>query len=87
MRFRLRDGLGYSTVLQIGQWLRAHGTGRHWIEKYRGETFVVVSDRGDAIILRDHFADFVDEADSGDLPRSGSSDRRRLAEPSSEPRR
>jgi len=35
MKFILHQGLGYSTVHQIGDYLRSHGTGHHWIERYR----------------------------------------------------
>lgn len=73
MKFQLRKGLGYSTIHQIGDYLRLHGTGHHWIEKYRGEMFVNVSDARDETILRTDFADLVEpvgtEAGSTHAPR------------------
>lgn len=60
MKFLLHEGLGYSTITCIGDYLRLHGSGRHWIEKYRGEIFVVVSDERDEAILRTAFSDILD---------------------------
>ncbi len=60
MKFLLRQGLGYSTVHHIGDYLRVHGTGHHWIERYRGDIFVFVSDGVDEAILRNEFSDLLD---------------------------
>ncbi len=60
MRFLLHQGLGYLTIHRIGDCLRAHGSGHHWIEKYRGDIFVNVSDDRDDAILREQFADLLD---------------------------
>ena len=59
MKFLLHQGLGYSTV-QIGDYLRSHGTGHHWIERYRGSIFVIVSDQADEMILRQEFSGLLD---------------------------
>lgn len=56
----LHKGLGNSTIHRIGDYLRLHGTGHHWIEKYRGDIFVNVSDARDEAILRQIFADLLD---------------------------
>ena len=63
MKFLLHKGLGYSTVHQIGDYLRSHGTGHHWIERYRGDIFVFVSDAADEAILRNEFSDLLDAVD------------------------
>ncbi|MER8777923.1 hypothetical protein [Mesorhizobium sp. M0220] len=60
MKFLLHQGLGYSTVHQIGSYLRSRGAGHHWIERYRGDTFVFVSDAVDEEILRSKFASLLD---------------------------
>ena len=60
MKFLLHEELGYSTIRQIGDYIRAHGTGRHWIERYRGDIFVFVSDARDETILRNVFAGLLD---------------------------
>lgn len=60
MKFLLHEGLGYSTIRRIGDYLRLHGSGHHWIEKYRGDIFVNVSDDRDQAILREQFADLLD---------------------------
>jgi|GEM_PF-2883828 len=63
MKFVLHPGLGYSTVHHIGDYLRNHGTGHHWIERYRGDIFVFVSDGVDEAILRNEFSDLLDPVD------------------------
>lgn len=60
MKFLLHSGLGYSTIRQIGDCLRTQGSGRHWIEKYRGDIFVNVFDRRDEAILRNEFGNVLD---------------------------
>jgi len=60
MKFLLRQGLGYSTVHRIGDYLRSHGTGHHWIERHRGDIFVFVSDQADEVILRNEFSGLLD---------------------------
>lgn len=59
MKFLLRRGLGQSSIHEIGNRLRAHGSGHHWIEKYRGEIFVNVSDERDEAILRSDYRDIL----------------------------
>ncbi len=71
MRFLLHKGLGYSTIRRIGDYLRAHGSGRHRIEKYRGDIFVNVSDDHDEAILREVFTDLLDPVAA--RPRSSGS--------------
>ena len=63
MKFLLHQDLGNSTIHQIGDYLRSHGTGRHWIERYRGDIFVFVSDAADEAILRNEFSDLLDAVD------------------------
>jgi hypothetical protein len=60
MKFLLHQGLGNSTIHQIGEYLRSHGTGRHWIERYGGDIFVFVSDQADELILRKEFSGLLD---------------------------
>jgi hypothetical protein len=60
MKFLLHHGLGYSSIHRIGNYLRSHGAGRHWIERYRGDVFLVVSDEADEAILRKEFSDLLD---------------------------
>ena len=68
-KFLLHKGLGYSTVHQIGDYLRCHGTGRHWIERYRGDIFVFVSDQADEVILKREFSGLLDAVN--DTPTNG----------------
>lgn len=63
MKFLLHKGLGHSTIQRIGNRLRAQGSGHHWVEKYRGDIFVNVSDDRDEAILRTQFADLLDPAE------------------------
>jgi hypothetical protein len=63
MKFLLHKGLGYSTIHQIGDYLRSHGTGHHWIERYRGDIFVFVSDGVDEAILKSEFSGVLDAID------------------------
>ncbi|WP_192248757.1 hypothetical protein [Mesorhizobium silamurunense] len=66
-KFLLHKGLGYSTVHQIGDYLRSYGTGRHWIERYRGDIFVFVSDRADEVILRTKFSSLLDAVNDTEM--------------------
>lgn len=63
MKFLLHQGLGHFTIHQIGDYLRSHGTGHHWIERYRGDIFVFVSDAADQAILRNEFSNLLDVVD------------------------
>lgn len=56
MKFRLRDGHGQSAVREIGAHLRIHGSGHHWIEKFRGEIYLHPGSPADEKILREEFA-------------------------------
>ncbi|MDX8502950.1 DUF488 domain-containing protein [Mesorhizobium sp. VK4C] len=60
MKFLLHQGLGPSTIHQIGNYLRRHGSAHHWIERYRGDIFVFVSDQADEAILRNKFSGLLD---------------------------
>jgi len=63
MKFLLHKSVGRSTIRQIGDYLRAHGTGHHWIEYYRGDIFLFTSDPRDEVILRTEFADLLEAID------------------------
>jgi hypothetical protein len=76
MKFLLHEGLGYSTIRRIGDYLRAHGSGHHWIEKYRGDIFVDMSDDRDEAVLRDVFPNVLDPVASRSRS-SGSSEKAR----------
>lgn len=69
MKFLLRKSFGYSTIRQIGDYLRTHGTGHHWIERYRGEIFLYVSDARDETILRNEFTDLLDPVSHTDVSK------------------
>lgn len=43
-----------------------HGSGHHWIEKYRGETIIHVQPGTDEAIMRDEFAELVELIENGD---------------------
>ena len=60
MKFLLHQGLGRSTIHQIGNYLRRYGSGHHWIERYRGEIFVFASDQADEAILSKEFSGLLD---------------------------
>ncbi|MER8613906.1 hypothetical protein [Mesorhizobium sp. M0435] len=70
MKFLLHQGLGYSTIHQIGDYLRSHGAGHHWIERYRGDIFVFVSDAADEAILRSEFSDLLDAVNDTETDRT-----------------
>ena len=70
MKFILHQGLGYSTVHQIGDYLRSHGTGHHWIERYRGDIFVFVSDQADEVIRRKEFSGLLDAVNDTETERT-----------------
>jgi hypothetical protein len=72
MKFLLHHGLGYSTLHQVGNYLRSHGAGHHWIERYRGDIYVFVSDAADEAILRNEFSgllDVVNDTETNGTPR------------------
>jgi hypothetical protein len=60
MEYRLKRNLGYSTIHRIGDYLRAHGTGKHWVEKDRGDIFIHASEERDEAILQNEFADVLE---------------------------
>ena len=70
MKFLLHQGLGYSSIHQIGDYLRRHGTGHHWIERYRGDIFVFVSGAADEAILRNEFSDLLDAVGDAETGRT-----------------
>jgi hypothetical protein len=70
MKFLLREGLGHSTIHQIGDCLRSHGTGHHWIERYRGDIFVFVADAADEAILRNEFTGCLDADSAAETGRT-----------------
>ncbi|MER9180321.1 hypothetical protein [Mesorhizobium sp. M0767] len=47
------------------------GAGRHWIERYRGDIFVFVSDAADEAILRREFSGLLDAVDDTETGRTG----------------
>ncbi|MER8930138.1 hypothetical protein [Mesorhizobium sp. M0643] len=47
------------------------GAGRHWIERYRGDIFVFVSDAADEAILRREFSGLLDAVDDTETDRTG----------------
>lgn len=59
MKFLLREDLGESAIREIGNHLRAHGTGRYWIERYRGDTFINAADTRDVRILENEFRQYL----------------------------
>jgi hypothetical protein len=63
MKFLLHKGLGSATIRQVGDYLRSHGSGQHWTEKYRGDIFVNISDSRDEAILRNEFGHLFDPID------------------------
>jgi len=64
MKFLLRQGLGFSTIHQIGDYLRSRGAGHHWIDRYR------VSDAADEAILRNEFSDLLDAVGDAETNRT-----------------
>ncbi len=70
MKFLLHEDLGYSTIHQIGDYLRSHGAGHHWIERYRGDIFVFVSDAADEAILRNEFCGLLDAVNDTETDRT-----------------
>lgn len=69
MKFLLHKDLGQTAIREIGNRLRARGSGHHWIEKYRGDVFINVADDRDEDILRREFLHFVDPVDNSDDQR------------------
>ena len=69
-KFLLREGVGHSTIHQNGDYLRNPGTGHHWIERYRGDIFVFVSDAADETILRIEFSGLLDAVNDTEMDRT-----------------
>jgi hypothetical protein len=63
LKFLLRHGLGQSAIREIGNHLRAYGSGRHWIERSRGEVYINSGDERDQGILLEVFSNMVDAVD------------------------
>lgn len=63
MKFRLRESYGQTAIREIGSHLRIYGSGHHWIEKFRGETFVHPGDEKDERMLRRDFAEVLEPID------------------------
>jgi hypothetical protein len=72
MKFRLHFRLGQTAIREIGNHLRAYGSGHHWIEKNRGEIFIHAGDERDERILLSEFSDMLEVAETCDTntPRS-----------------
>ncbi|MGB3898028.1 MAG: hypothetical protein WA973_05680 [Mesorhizobium sp.] len=66
MKFRVKEGYGQSTVREIGSYLRLHGSGHHWVEKFRGEIYVHPGDGPDERILLEEFQQLVEPVTGGD---------------------
>jgi hypothetical protein len=60
MKFLLHRGASNSTIRQIGDHLRAHGAGRHWIERYHGDVYLFASDPRDELVLKQKFKDLLE---------------------------
>lgn len=60
MTFLLREQFGFTTIRAIGDYLRAHGSGHHWIEKDRGQLLIHVCDPRDEAFLRSRYSDLLD---------------------------
>ena len=78
MKFLLHHGPGCSTLHRVGNYLRSHGAGHHWIERYRGDIFVFVSDAADEAILRNEFSGLFDVVDDTETNRTRVDERRNL---------
>jgi len=63
MKVVLRDSLGQATMHRIGDYLRRHGTGHHWFERYRGRIFIFifVADARDEALLKNRFPEVLEE--------------------------
>jgi hypothetical protein len=61
MKFRLSHNTNAATIQRIGAALRRHGSGTHWIERYRGGVYLHVSEARDVQLLRSDFAEYLDE--------------------------
>lgn len=65
VKFLLKSGLGQTAIREIGNHLRAYGTGHHWIERYRGDVFIhTIHDKDTQILIR-NFSHFVDPVRNG----------------------
>lgn len=60
MTFLLREHLGFTTIRIIGDYLRAHGSGHHWIEKDHDHLLIHVCDPRDEALLLTRYSDVVD---------------------------
>jgi hypothetical protein len=60
MKFRLHDNVTELQVREIGNHLRLHGSGKHWLERFRGQKFLFASDQRDQEILLDEFSGLMD---------------------------
>ena len=70
MKFLMHHDLGCSALHQVGNYLRSHGAGHHWIERNRGDIFVFVSDATDEAILRNEFSGLLDAVDDTETDRA-----------------
>ena len=61
MKFLLHENVGQATIQRIGDYLRSHGSGHHWFERYRGRIFIIVADDRDEALLRTRFPELVQE--------------------------
>jgi len=55
MKFLLQSQTPRAAIQKVGSYLRAHGTGRHWIEIDHGRVFVNVFDPRDVHIMHREF--------------------------------
>ena len=62
-KFALREGVTEGDIRRITGRLRARGTGRHWIERFRGDVFLWVSGRSDAELVLNEFQEEVESWD------------------------
>jgi len=60
MKFLLHENVGQATIHRIGDYLRCHGTGHHWFERYRGRIFIIVADARDEALLRTRFLELLE---------------------------
>ena len=64
--------------IRLATTLRSHGAGHHWIERYRGDIFVFVSDAADEAILRNEFSGLLDAVDDTETNGTRDDERRNL---------
>ncbi|MEX0953617.1 MAG: hypothetical protein WDZ83_00215 [Rhizobiaceae bacterium] len=63
MKFRLRKGLGQSAARDIGSHLRIGGSGHHWVERFKSQTFILPGNGPDEEILCEGFAQLLEPID------------------------